>query len=108
MQQKSTCQKLVSHEAGSPFGLVASTGDGVLVHEAGNLSDQAVANLAHELRTSLAVVTLLSGNLDLLYERLDDDRRRRIIRDIRKHTQTLNDLIGDVLALCNDRGPLPI
>jgi hypothetical protein len=47
---------------------------------------------------------LLSGNLDLLYERLDDARRRKMIRDIRNHTQRLTELIGDVLELFNLTG----
>jgi signal transduction histidine kinase len=64
------------------------------------------ADLSHELRTSLAIITLLSGNLDLLYEQLDDRKRHRMIRDIRKHTQKINDLIGEVLQICNDPGPV--
>lgn len=55
-------------------------------------------DLAHELRTSLAIIMLIGGNLDLLYERLTDAERRKMIRDIRKHTQKLNELIADVLA----------
>ncbi len=58
-----------------------------------------VSNVSHELRTPLSVLTLLGDNLDTLYERLDDTRRRKMIRDIQKHTHTLNDLIGDVLEI---------
>jgi signal transduction histidine kinase len=58
-------------------------------------------DIAHELRTSLAIITLISGNLEILYDRLDDDRRRKMIGDIRKHTNRLNGLIGDLLALCD-------
>lgn len=65
-------------------------------------------DLAHELRTSLAILTLLSGNLDLLYERLDDGRRRKMIRDIRKHMQRLNGLITDILALRDDSEITPL
>ena len=63
-------------------------------------------DLAHELRTSLAVITLLSGNLDLLYERLNDGERQKMIRDIRKHTQKLNELVAGVLALSGERESL--
>jgi signal transduction histidine kinase len=56
-------------------------------------------DLSHELRTSLAVLTLLCGNLDRLYERLGDEERRTMIQKMRKHTQRLNELVGDVLAL---------
>lgn len=65
------------------------------------------ADLSHELRTSLAIITLLSGNLDLLYDRLDDRERRKMIRDIRKHTQRLNEMIAAVLALVCEEGPTP-
>lgn len=51
----------------------------------------------HELRTQLAAITLLSGNLDLLYERLDDEQRRKLIKDLRRHTHALNDLAGELL-----------
>ena len=70
--------------------------------------DQTGIDLSHEVRTSLAVITLVSGNLDLLYERLGDDERRKMIRNIRTHTRKLNDLIDEVLAICNDRGPVTI
>ena len=54
-------------------------------------------DIHHELRTELAAITLLSGNLDLLYERLDDEKRRKLIKDLRKHTHALNDLASDLL-----------
>jgi signal transduction histidine kinase len=61
-------------------------------------------NISHELRTILAVITLVSGNLDLFYERLDEEKRRKMIRDIRAHTHRLNTLIGDILACYDDSG----
>ena len=51
------------------------------------------------MRTPLSVLTLVSDNLDNLYDRLSEDKRRKMIRDIQKHTQILNELIGDVLEL---------
>ena len=62
---------------------------------------QPLSNLSHELRTCLAIITLLSGNLDLLYERLEDAERQKMIRDIRKHTQKLNDMIDGVLSFAD-------
>ncbi|MGD8518285.1 MAG: hypothetical protein PVG54_15075 [Anaerolineae bacterium] len=59
-------------------------------------------DLAHELRTSLAALTLLSGNLDLLYDRLDDVRRRKMIRDMRRHMHRLNTLVGNILEFDED------
>ncbi len=70
-----------------------------LLKEAERLKDQFVSNVSHELRTPLSVITLLSGNLDTLYERLDDEQRRAMIRDIRTHARALNELISDVLEL---------
>lgn len=52
------------------------------------------AEVAHEIRTELTILTLLSGNLDLLYDLLDDDKRRQMIQSMRKHTRALNELVG--------------
>jgi hypothetical protein len=54
-------------------------------------------DISHTLRTQLAIITLLSGNLDLFYERLDDEKRRAMIKDLRKHAHVLNNLAGDIL-----------
>lgn len=67
--------------------------------EADRLKDQFISNVSHELRTPLSVIALISGNLERLYDRLDDDKRRKMIHDIREHAQVLNNLIGDVLEL---------
>jgi signal transduction histidine kinase len=69
---------------------------------------ETVYDLSHEVRTSLAIVTLLCGNLDRLYERLEDDERRRIVQKLRKQMARLNKLVGDVLALADDGGALPL
>jgi signal transduction histidine kinase len=65
-------------------------------------------DLSHQVRTTLAIITLLSGNLDLLYDRLDDGRRQDMIHDLRQHTRHLNSLVTDILDLCNDEGPFPM
>jgi hypothetical protein len=44
----------------------------------------------------------LSGNLDLLYDRLDDVRRRKMIRDMRRHMHRLNTLVGNILEFDED------
>lgn len=67
-----------------------------------------VSNVSHELRTPLSVITLLSDNLDSLYNYLLDDKRRQMVRDIQKHAEVLNNLISDVLELSRiDSGRLP-
>jgi len=67
--------------------------------EAEVFETQFISNVSHELRTPLSVISLASGNLDMLYERLEDDKRRQMIRDIREHARVLNDLIGSVLEI---------
>jgi signal transduction histidine kinase len=65
-------------------------------------------DLSHEVRTSLAIVTLLCGNLDRLYERLEDKDRRTMIHDMRKHVRRLNELVGDVLSVGESYGRIKI
>ena len=60
---------------------------------------QFVSDVSHELRTPLSVITLLIGNLDTLYERLDDETRQNMIKDTREHVRILTDLLGSVLEI---------
>ena len=69
-----------------------------------HLDNPSATELEHSLRTRLAILTLLSGNLDLLYERLDEEKRRQMIRDIRTHTQVLSELVCDVMKTSRGRG----
>ena len=87
------------HESGRPVGFVSVQRDITPLKEAERLKDQFVSNVSHELRTPLSVITLISGNLDTLYERLDERKRRKLVRDIREHAQVLNELIGRVLEI---------
>jgi signal transduction histidine kinase len=106
MQRKFAHSAFVLQDARLPIGLAGMRQEIALNQETRNLEDRAEGDLAHELRTSLAIVTLLSGNLELLYDRLNDDKRRRMIGDIRKQMQRLNALADDVLELCNDSGSI--
>jgi PAS domain S-box-containing protein len=88
-----------SHKPDQLIGHVCVQRDITPIKEAERLKDRFVSNVSHELRTPLSVIALVSGNLDRLYERLADEKRRKMIRDIREHAQVLNDLIGDVLEI---------
>ena len=87
------------HVPGQPVGFVSVQRNITPLRQAERLKDQFVSNVSHELRTPLSVITFISGNLDMLYERLDEAKRRKMIRDIREHTQTLNDLISRILEV---------
>ncbi len=102
MQQEPTERGPTSGHTKPAVDSVASQRGGAVPCGGQELGDSS-RDMPHELLTSLAVITLLSGNLDLLYERLQEDKRRKIIRDIRKHTQRLYELVDDLLRLLNDR-----
>lgn len=87
------------HEPETIIGMVSVRRDITPLKEAERLKDEFVSNVSHELRTPLSILTLLSGNLDTLYSRLDNEKRRAMVRDIREHTHILNDLINSVLAI---------
>lgn len=76
------------HTPGKPIGFVSVQRDITPLKEAENLKNQFVSNVSHELRTPLSIITLLSGNLDTLYDRLAPAKRRKMIRDIREHTRS--------------------
>jgi PAS domain S-box-containing protein len=82
-----------------PMGLVSVQQDITPLKEAERLKDRFVSNVTHELSTPLSVLTLVADNLDALYGRLDDQRRHKMIRDIQRHVQVLNDLVEDILQV---------
>lgn len=55
--------------------------------------------LSHTVRTQLTIITLLSTNLDLLYDRLDDEKRKKMIRELREQTRLLNGLVVNALEM---------
>jgi PAS domain S-box-containing protein len=85
--------------AGQFAGFVSVQRDITPLKKAEQAKNEFVSNVSHELRTPLSVLTLVSDNLDTFYERLGEERRRKMIRDIQKHTQILNDLIVDILEI---------
>lgn len=82
-----------------PIGFVSVQRDITTLKDAERMKDQFVSNVSHELRTPMSLITMLSGSLEMLYPRLDHDKRLEIIRDIRRHARVLSDLIGDVLEI---------
>jgi len=94
-----TVAPLFAVDQDRPIGFVSVHRDISPLKEAERAKNKFVSNVSHELRTPLSVITLVTDNLGTLYDRLDDPQRRDMIGDIQKHTQVLNDLIGDVLEL---------
>lgn len=82
-----------------PSGFVLILRDITPLKESERLKDQFVSNVSHELKTPLAVITLITDNLDMLYNRLDDDKRKKMLGDIQKHTENLNTLIDSILEV---------
>jgi PAS domain S-box-containing protein len=80
-------------------GTVCALADITPLKEAERLKDEFVSNVSHELRTPLSIITLISGNLDALYDTLDDTRRRKMIHDLREQARVLDELIGNVLEI---------
>ncbi len=80
-------------------GMVSVQRDITPIKEAERAKDRFISNVSHELRTPLSIITLHSGNLDILFDRLDADQRRRLVREIRTQADVLNELLGDVLEL---------
>jgi hypothetical protein len=46
---------------------------------------------------------LLSTNLDLLYDRLDDEKRKKMIRELREQARLLNGLVVSALEMLRER-----
>ena len=82
-----------------PSGFVSVHRDITALKMAERMKDQFVSNVSHELRSPTSLITMLAGNLEMLYPRLDDARRLEVIGEIRKHARALSDLIGDVLEI---------
>ncbi len=81
------------------IGFVSVHRDITALKNAERMKDQFVSNVSHELRSPTSLITLLAGNLEMLYHRLDDARRLEVIGEIRKHARHLSDLIGGVLEI---------
>lgn len=92
------------NDAGTIVGFVSVQRDITPIKDAERLKDRFISNVSHELRTPLSVLMLVSGNLDMLFDSLDNDKRRQMIRDIRQHIQVLNGVIDAVLELSRISG----
>lgn len=93
---------------GRPIRYVSVHHDITAERAAERMKDQFVSNVSHELRSPVSLITMLAGNLEMLYGRLDDRKRLAIVADIRANTRALSDLIGSVLEISRiDGGRLP-
>lgn len=87
------------YHANYVIGFVCVHHDITPIKEAERLKDKFVANVTHELNTPLSIATLLADNLDALYVHIDDGKRHKMINDIQRHMQILNDLVESVLEI---------
>lgn len=87
------------HDPGQLIGFVSVHHDITAMKTAERMKDQFVSNVSHELRSPISLITMLAGSLEMLYPRLEDQRRLEVIGDIRKHARNLSDLIGGVLEI---------
>lgn len=94
-----TIAPLATPENDEPVGFVTVSRDITQLKEAERAKNKFVSNVSHELRTPLSVITLLSDNLETLYDTLEDQKRRQMIHNIQKHAQVLENLIDDVLMI---------
>jgi PAS domain S-box-containing protein len=90
---------LAPEDSGRLAGSVWVERDITPLKEAERIKDQFVSNVSHELRTPLSILTLAVGNLDRLYDRLADGKRREMIRSVREQVALLDDLVEDVLEM---------
>ncbi|MCB0190500.1 MAG: response regulator [Anaerolineae bacterium] len=81
------------------IGFVSVQRDISPIKDAERLKDKFVANVTHELSTPLSIATLLADNLGLLYEHIEDEKRRKMIQNIQKHMRVLNNLVDNVLEI---------
>ena len=64
-----------------------------------------VANVSHELRTPVAIVKGFAETLDDSYDELSGKKRREFIGKIRKNSDRLCSLVGDLLHLAELESP---
>ncbi|HEX2978942.1 MAG TPA: ATP-binding protein [Anaerolineaceae bacterium] len=82
-----------------PAEYVATLRDISVLKELDRMKTRFVSNVSHELRTPLSVITLHTENLLEFYDRLNDEKRQELLRDINTETNTLRQLIEDLLCL---------
>jgi PAS domain S-box-containing protein len=89
----------IRDSGGEIVGQVASLRDITNFKELDRMKNRFVSTVSHELRTPLSVINLCSENLLEFYDRLDDRQRQGLISDIHSETNTLHQLIEDLLSL---------
>ena len=59
--------------------------------------------LIQEVRNCMSVVGATSSNLDLLYDQMDETKRRDMIKKLARRVDVLNRLLEGALAVWQDR-----
>lgn len=90
------------HDAGAPrlpVGAVWVQRDITDLKQAERLKDQFVSNVSHELRTPISIIGLSCDNLDIYRDRLNEDQRWQLMRDIHDQAHLLSRLVEDIMVL---------
>ena len=87
------------HQPDELIGMVSVQLDITQIKEAERLKSRFISNISHELNTPLSVIILHAENLKNLYGQLSDSQRQKLIDDVSRHAQHLEQLISGVLDI---------
>lgn len=89
----------VRNADGDVVGTVIVLHDVTHFRELEELKSRFVSTVSHELRTPLSAVMLQVSTLNKYYDRIVENERRQMVRDIQRQAYVLRELIEDILEL---------
>jgi len=79
--------------------LVVSIRDITRMKALDRMKGRVISTVSHELRTPLSIIILYVENLLEFYDRMEEDQRISLLRDVQEEAGSLQQLIEDVLLL---------